>query len=77
MNVELPGPNSEIKTKCELRGGFFVFDFIGKTADFTSELNEDEKNFVSKNLKKSSSFHFWFRISSDIINLITNDKQRY
>ena len=67
MNVELPGPNSEIKTKCELRGGFFVFDFIGKTADFTSELNEDEKNFVSKNLKKSSTVVFIFGFVYQVI----------
>ena len=75
VNVELPGPKPEIKTKCELQGGFFVFIFKGKTADFTSVIQE--KCLLSKNVKKSKDFQFIFRISTDDITLLPNEKGNY
>ena len=75
VNVELPGPKPEIKTKCELQGGFYVFIFKGKTADFTSVIQE--KCLLSKNVKKSKDFQFIFRISTDDIILLPNDKGNY
>ena len=75
VNVELPGPKPEIKTKCELQGGFYVFIFKGKTADFTSVIQE--KCLLSKNVKKSKDFQFIFRISTDDITLLPNEKGNY
>ena len=73
MNVELPGPNPEILTRSEVQGGFQVFYFKGKTADFTSEIN-NKKSFVSKNIKKAKEFQFIFRISASDIKLLPNDE---
>ena len=75
VNVELPGPNPEIKTKCEIQGGYYVFIFKGKTADFTSVIQE--KGLLSKNVKKAKDFQFIFRISTDDISLLTNEKGNY
>ena len=73
VNVELPGPNPEILTRSEVQGGFQVFYFKGKTADFTSEIN-NKKSFVSKNIKKAKEFQFIFRISASDIKLLPNDE---
>ena len=73
VNVELPGPNPEILTRSEIQGGFQVFIFKGKTADFTSEIN-NKKCLVSENVKKAKEFQFKIHISTSDIKLLPNDE---
>ena len=74
VNIELPGPKAEILTRSEVQGGFQVFFFQGKTADFTSEIKE-KKGIISKNIKKPKEFQFMFRISLSQIKLLLNEEK--
>lgn len=76
VNVELPGPETEIKTKCLLQGGFFVFYFEGNKADFNSKIKKEEVK-ISKNLKSPTKFRFKFRLSTNEIQLKQNDRGNY
>ena len=76
VNVELPGPETEIKTKCVLQGGFFVFYFKGNKADYNSKIKKEE-SMISKNLKSPTKFLFKFRLSTNEIQLKQNDRGSY
>ena len=76
MNVELPWTGAEIKTKCLLHWGFYVFYFQGKKADYNSKIKK-EKGMISKNLKSPTKFRFMFRLSTNEIQLKQNDRGTY
>ena len=72
INVELPGPNSEITSKISSEGEFYNFGFKGKKSGDNSD--SKEKHLISKNLKKPTEFKFSIRISKKDITILPNEK---
>ena len=72
INVELPGPNSSIKTKINNEGEFYIFRFIGEKSGNTSD--NKEKHILSKNLKDKMPFKFSILIPKKDITILPNDK---
>ena len=72
INVELPGPNPEIRSRIIEEGKLYIFEFQGSKSGNTSD--SKEKHILSKNLKDKAPFKFSIYISKEDITILPNDK---
>ena len=72
INVELPGPNPEIRSRIIEEGKLYIFEFQGSKSGNTSD--SKEKHILSKNLKEKEPFKFSIYISKEDITILPNDK---
>jgi len=72
INIEAPGENADIKTKCQKFEGFYIFYFKG-TKPYDEEVIKREPK-VRSVLKNKFSFDFKIYISVADITLLVNEK---